>query len=133
LKPEHFVSEQLLEGIGMQTVISGSKLHAVPPINFNVDLIERVVTAATEDQEWQDTYNVAKNGNPSAKVEYLHRAHYYKGRLWIPAKDDLRKMRCEVEHDSKVAGHMSQDKTIEIINCNLFWLGMDKYIEDFVS
>jgi hypothetical protein len=122
----------MLEGIGMQTVISGSKLHAVPPIKFNVDLMEGVVTATTEDQEWQDAYNVAKDSNPSINVEYLHGALYYKGRLWILAKDDLRKMICEVEHDSKVAGHMGQDKTIKIIKHNFFWPGMDKYIEDFV-
>jgi hypothetical protein len=72
LKPEHFISEITLEGIGMQTVISGSKLHTVPPIKFNADLMECIVTAATEDQEWQDAYNAAKDGNASANVEYLH-------------------------------------------------------------
>jgi hypothetical protein len=40
-------------------------------------------------------------------------------------------MICKVEHDSKDAGHMGQDTTIEIIKCNFFWPGMDKYIEDF--
>jgi hypothetical protein len=38
----------------MRIVISGSKLHAVPLIKFNADLMERIVTAAIEDQEWQD-------------------------------------------------------------------------------
>jgi hypothetical protein len=47
----------MLEGIGLWTVISGSNLHAVPPIKFNADLMECVVTAATEDQEWQEAYN----------------------------------------------------------------------------
>jgi hypothetical protein len=42
----------MLEGIGMRTVISGSKLHAVPPIKFNADLMEHIVMAAMEDQEW---------------------------------------------------------------------------------
>jgi hypothetical protein len=51
LKPEHFISEITLEGIGMWSVISGSKLHVVLPIKFNADLMESVVTAATEDQE----------------------------------------------------------------------------------
>jgi hypothetical protein len=73
---------------------------------------------------------VAKDGNPSTKVKYLHGVFYYKGRLWIPANDDLHKMICKVEHDSKVAGHMGQDTTIEIIMGNFFWPGIDKYIED---
>jgi hypothetical protein len=70
-----------LEGIGMRTVISGSKLHTVPLIKFNADLMERVVTAATEDQEWQDAYNAIKDSNPSINIEYLHGALYYKRRL----------------------------------------------------
>jgi hypothetical protein len=41
-------------------------------------------------------------------------------------------MICEVEHDSKVVGYMGQDKIIKIIKRNFFWLGIDKYIEDFV-
>jgi hypothetical protein len=51
LKPEYFVSEIMLEGIAMWSVISGSKLYAVPPIKFNADLMEHVVMAATDDQE----------------------------------------------------------------------------------
>jgi hypothetical protein len=62
----------------------------------------------------------------------MHRALYYNGRLSIPAKDDLRKMISEIEYNSKVAHHMGQDKTIEIIKCNIFFQGMNKYIEDFV-
>jgi hypothetical protein len=42
-------------------------------------------------------------------------------------------MICKVEHDFKVASHMGQDKTIKIIMSNFVWLGIDKYIEDFVS
>jgi hypothetical protein len=44
----------------------------------------------------------------------------------------MRKIICEVEHDSKVTGYMGHDKTIEIIKCNFFWPEMKKYIEDFV-
>jgi hypothetical protein len=102
----------------MRTVISGSKLHILPPITFNADLIDHVITAATEDQEWQAAYNAARDSNLTANIEYLYRALYYRGRLCIPVKDDLRKMICEVEYDSKVADHMGQDKTMEIIKRN---------------
>jgi hypothetical protein len=122
----------MLEGIGLWTVILGSKLHAVPPIKFTADLKERVVTATTEDQEWVDTYNAAKDGNSSANIEYLHRALYDKAMLWIPEKDDLRKTVHEVEYDSKIARHIGQDKTIKIIKHNLCWPGLDKYIKDLV-
>jgi hypothetical protein len=50
----------ILEGIGMWLVISGSKLLAVPPIKFNADLMECVVMAATDNQEWQEAYNTER-------------------------------------------------------------------------
>jgi hypothetical protein len=132
MKPEYFVSYIILEDIRMRIVSSRTKPHAVTPIKFTVDLIECVVTAATEDQEWQDAYNTGMDSIPSTNVENLHGALYYKGRLWIPTNNDVRKMICKIEHDSKVTGYIDNDKTIEIINYNFFLPGMDKYMEDFV-
>jgi hypothetical protein len=74
LKTEYFVLEITLEDIRMQTVISGLKLQAVPLIKLNADLMEYIVTATIEDQEWQDAHNATKNRNPSANVEYLYDA-----------------------------------------------------------
>ena len=71
-------------------------------------------------------------GNPSPDISFEDEALYYKGRLWIPDDLQLRKQILEVEHDSKVAGHMGQDKTIEFIRQNFFWPEMEKFIEDYV-
>jgi hypothetical protein len=76
LKPEYFVLEMMLKDIGVWTVISGSKLQAVPPIKFNADFMKRIVTAVRNDQEWQEAYNAARDGNPSANVKYLYEALY---------------------------------------------------------
>jgi hypothetical protein len=38
-------------------------------------------------------------------------------------------MRYEVEHDSKVAGYIGEDKTIKIIKHNWFWLGMNSALK----
>jgi len=40
---------------------------------------------------------------------------YRKGMLWIPEDGNLKQTILESEHDSKIAGHMGQDKTIELI------------------
>jgi hypothetical protein len=123
VNPVHFFTEIILESIGIQTVISGSELHPVPLIKFHADLMEYVNMAAMEDQEWQVAYNVAKDSNPIANAEYLPGCLSYKAWQWIPVKDDLHKMICEVEHDCKVAHHMGQDKTIEIIKVISFGQG----------
>jgi transposase InsO family protein len=57
---------------------------------------------------------------------------YRKGMLWIPDNKDLIQKILESEHDTKVAGHMGQDKTIELIRRNFWWPKMDERIIDYV-
>jgi hypothetical protein len=47
----------MLNHFRMRTIISRSKLHTVRLIKFNADLMERIVTAAMEEQEWQEAYD----------------------------------------------------------------------------
>jgi hypothetical protein len=57
---------------------------------------------------------------------------YRKGMLWIPDNKNLIRQILESEHNTKVAGHMGQDKTIELIRRNFWWPKMDDEIIDFV-
>jgi hypothetical protein len=57
---------------------------------------------------------------------------YRKGMLWIPDDHALIRQVLESEHNTKVAGHMGQDKTIELIRRNFWWPKMDEQIVDFV-
>ena len=56
---------------------------------------------------------------------------YRRNLLWIPK--GLVQEIIESEHDTKVAGHMGQDKTIELIRRNFWWPKMDERIIDFVK
>jgi hypothetical protein len=77
-----------------------------------------VVTAAMNNQGEQKAHNATSDCNPSTNLKYSYGALYYKGRVSILANDELRKMIRAVEDDSKVTGHMSADKTMEIIKYN---------------
>ena len=56
---------------------------------------------------------------------------HYRGRLYIPKP--MITMILESEHDSKVAGHFGQDKTMEPIWRNFWWPGMDSDIEKYIQ
>ena len=49
---------------------------------------------------------------------------YRKSLLWVP--EELVQEILESEHDTKVAGHMGQDKTIELIRRNFWWPKMNE-------
>ena len=95
--------------------ISSAKLKVFPVVKFNSLLLEAVVRTANNNNAWQEEYIQAMEGNPSPDILFEDEALYYKGRLWIPDNLQLKKQILEEEHDSKVAGHMGQDKTIELV------------------
>jgi len=53
--------------------------------------------------------------------------------LWIPGDEGLITLILESEHDSKIAGHMGQDKTIELVRRHFWWPKMDERIIDYVG
>ena len=57
---------------------------------------------------------------------------YYKERLFIPANEDLLNEIAMGCHDSKVAGHFGQEKTIELVTRNLYWEKLTDWINDYV-
>jgi len=56
---------------------------------------------------------------------------YRKGMLWIPSAGNLIRQILESEHDTKVAGHMGQDKTIKQMWRNFWWPRINEQITDF--
>jgi hypothetical protein len=51
---------------------------------------------------------------------------YRKGLLWVP--ENARNAILHTEHNSPVAGHFGQDKTIELIRQNFWWPKMDQEV-----
>jgi len=56
---------------------------------------------------------------------------YRKNLLWV--SEGLVGRILESEHNTKVAGHMGQDKTIELIRRKFWWPKMNERIIDFVQ
>jgi hypothetical protein len=71
-------------------------------------------------------------GNPSTDISLEDEAHYFTGRLLIPDDRLLHKQIWEVKHDSKVAGHMGQHMTIELVKPNFISPDNGKFIKDYV-
>src|SRR5215204_4128434 len=57
---------------------------------------------------------------------------FYKSRFVVPDADELKKAILREEHDSKVAGHYGQHKTMDRVTANFYWRNMDKWVEDYV-
>jgi len=73
----------------------------------------------------------AREGKENDEIKLQDQLLYRKGKLWLPGKCIQRVM--ESEHDTRVAGHMGQDKTIELIRRNFWWPKMNERIIEFVK
>jgi len=78
-------------------------------------------------------YEKAMSKSPSNHVEYVDGSLYYKEHVYVPDSLELKRTIVSKEHNTLVAGHMGQDKTVELVRRNFFWPQMDSWIQDYVG
>ena len=57
----------------------------------------------------------------------------YRGKVYVPKDTKLRTEIIKLHHDSPVAGHPGQWKTLELISHNYWWPGITQKVNDYVS
>jgi len=80
--------------------------------------------AALPKEQWIDQ-------KARSVLEIRNELLYRKSRLWVPEEPVQEILKSE--HDTKVARHMGQDKTIELGRQNIWWPKMNERIIDFVQ
>jgi len=122
-------------------VCSSARLSSLPARRWNRAFLEEIEKLAKEDPQYQEAKLafLEENGKLAKEDPQYQEAKemriqgnllYRKEKLWTPAAAVQRVM--ESEHDTRVAGHMGQDKTIELIRRNFWWPKMNKRIIDFI-
>jgi Integrase zinc binding domain len=57
----------------------------------------------------------------------------FRGKVYVPDVRDLRRQVVAQHHDSRVAGHPGQWKTLELISRNYWWPRMSRYIGEYTK
>jgi len=117
---------------------------SLPATRWGRDFLTQLREGVSMDKNYQQAWEQAKQdtaaGEQSPKdrkvkegiLEIRDRLLYRKGMLWVPENERLIKAILESEHDTKIARHMGQDKTIELIRRNFWGPKMNEGIIDFV-
>ena len=119
-----------------QIVLSSVQFQGLRPVvKMSSWLEEEKVSKANHDSIWQELYDKAAEdgaleGSITALVMYKDGMLFRNGKVRIPSDPSLCKLIMESEHDSRVAGHVCMDKTMELVNRNFYWPEMAKDIED---
>jgi transposase InsO family protein len=125
--------DQLVTVEGETVLVSSVRIQNIPKTTFGKELLLEILRASKEDPEWLAEKAKATKGNPSPDIEIEGEVLYHKGRLYVPNKLELLRNIVATEHDSLVAGHMGQDKTVELVRRNFYWPGIGEWIRDYVG
>ena len=118
-------------------LMSSAIISNVETRNFDAEFISKIITASKEDQEWQEMLTELEKLREEEKEfpknwQSNDRLLYYKNRLYIPDNDKRYTPIAKGCHDSGVAGHFGQEKTIEIVTRDFNWKGLTVWINDYL-
>jgi len=96
---------------------------------MNDAFLNKIRTAGKEDEKWQKRGHelvMLREGGKKMPDEWIEKDWllYYKNRLYIPENKALQTEIAQGCHDSLVAGHFRQEKTIEIVTRDFYWKGL---------
>lgn len=126
LQEKHFShSEGTMFSSGPAVLVTSARLCSIPTPRWLPEFIERIKEAALQDPEY-----VRQKEHPFKDVELMNDLLYRKNRLWIP--EALQREVISSEHDTRVAGHMGMDKTLELITRNFWWPNIESTVREYV-
>jgi len=132
LKENHFV-----EWLTQSFICSSARLASLPERRWMEEFLAKVREEGKKDEASKQarkqeavTENLFPKDRKASEWNWENNLLYRWNLLWVP--EGLVQRIMESEHDTKVAGHMGQDKTIELIRRNLRWPKMKERIIDFV-
>jgi hypothetical protein len=69
----------------------------------------------------------------SAKWQISDRLLLFLGKIVVPWNKDLRRQIMEQHHNTRVTGHASRFKTLELISRNYWWPQLSRHISQYVG
>ena len=119
------------------TMLSNTVIAVVQIQTMDQTLLDHIRTAGKDDDPWMERKRALsqmkeRNEQPPRNCELEDGLIYYKNRLFILSNEELLNEIAKGCHDSKVAGHFGQEKTIELVTRNFYWERLADWINDSV-
>ena len=118
-------------------ILSSAQVNSALTWTMNDSFLDKIRVAGNENEKWQDRgpelVRLRESGKkmPDKWIE-KDGLLYYKNRLYIPEDEALQTEIAQGCHDSLVAGHFGQEKTIEIVTRDFYWKRLADWIRDYV-
>jgi len=119
------------------TMLSSTMIAAIQMQTMDDSFLNRIRAAGKEDNTWMarkgELHRLKERREALPKPWKLEDGLlYYKGRLFVPSKEELLTEIAKGCYDLKVARHFRQEKTIVLVTRNFHWEKLSEWINDYV-
>jgi transposase InsO family protein len=105
------------------------------------DIISAIQEAQSDDESMETLIASTKdkeNLPPSIrkqyhKYEWRENLLWYEGRILVPDNKDIKLRILGQHHDSPIAGHQGQARTLELVSRKYYWAGMKMQVNNYVD
>jgi hypothetical protein len=124
LKPEFFTIKAMQQG---HVMIEGAEEGLLSRIRKSRNLDESVIKAV-EEMKRSPTKRLRSDEWATEQDLVL-----YRGKIYVPKDAEIRQELVRLHHDTLIAGHPGQWKMQELIGRNYWWLGITKYVAEYIK
>ncbi|MBW0509733.1 hypothetical protein O181_049448 [Austropuccinia psidii MF-1] len=130
----HQQESSKLHQVIKQDGIQESRFFSIKAEIFS-DLVEKIQKEVWQDNDYKEILKHLARGEsvPDYSLEPQAKLLLFKDRVVIPSNEEIQLNILQKCHDSALAGHPGQEKTLKLIKRDFYWAGMNQFIKDYVS
>ncbi|MBW0592389.1 hypothetical protein O181_132104, partial [Austropuccinia psidii MF-1] len=104
-------------------------------LKFFSDLVDQTQKAVWQDKDYKEILKKLARGELVSDYSLEPQAKFllFKDRVVIQSNNELQLQILQRSHDSPLAGHPGQEKTLKLIKRDFYWAGMNQIIKDYAS
>ncbi|MBW0516539.1 hypothetical protein O181_056254, partial [Austropuccinia psidii MF-1] len=115
-----------------QSEIKQSRFFSIKAEVFS-DLVDQIQKAVWQDKYYKEILKQLARGESVSDYKPQAKLLLFKDRVVIPRNNEIQFDIVQRNHDSPLAGHPGQEKTLKLIKRDFYWVGMNEIIKDYVS
>ncbi|MBW0560071.1 hypothetical protein O181_099786, partial [Austropuccinia psidii MF-1] len=130
----HQQESSKLHQVIKQDGIQESRFFSIKAEIFS-DLVDKIQKEVWQDNDYKEILKQLARGEsvPDYSLESQAKLLLFKDRVVIPSNEEIQRNILQKCHDSPLAGHPGQEKTLKLIKRDFDWAGMNQFIKDYVS
>ncbi|MBW0507863.1 hypothetical protein O181_047578 [Austropuccinia psidii MF-1] len=103
-------------------------------VEIFLDLVEQIQKEVWQEKDYQERLKQLARGESVSdySLEPQAKLLLFKDRVVVPRNEEIQLNIIQQPHDSPLAGHPGEEKTLKLIKRDFYWTGMNQFIQYYV-